>query len=66
MKNSREANPLARNCVDCAYHCKVYFLIMCDYLAKVGQVRPCPGGDACTVKVPYKRRSYPKREKVTE
>ena len=57
----------ARNCVDCAYHAKIYDLIICDYLEKAGRMRPCAGNDACTVKVPCKRRSYPQKgKKVAE
>lgn len=38
----------------------------CDYLAKTGQQRPCPAGDACTVKVPYRKPVYPQRKKKKE
>ena len=62
-----DPNHLARNCVDCVYHCKIYHWVVCDYLEKVGHPRPCPHGDACTVKIPFKRRSYPANgKKVSE
>ena len=67
MAKAIDSNPLGRNCIDCAYHGKVYHYVLCNYLEKGGTMRPCPGGDACTVKVPFKRRSYPaKRKKVQE
>lgn len=67
MAKAIDSNPLGRNCIDCAYHGKIYNLVHCAYLDKVGHMRPCPAGDLCTVKVPYKRRSYPQKgKKVTE
>lgn len=58
---------MANNCADCVYHCKVTGIgAICDYINKAGQMRPCPPGDACTVKVRYKRRQYPKRRKKVE
>lgn len=39
---------LQRNCRDCVYYAES--AKCCDYLAIVGHQRPCPPGDACTVK----------------
>lgn len=54
---------MANNCATCFYHGKCGGLVCCDYLSKTGQRRPCPPGDACTVKVAYRKRSYPLRKK---
>ena len=54
---------MANNCTSCWYHGKCAGMVCCNFLFKTGQIRPCPPGDACTVKVPYRRRSYPKRKK---
>ena len=56
---------MANNCATCFYHGKCGGLICCEYWDKTGKLRPCPAGDECTVKVPYRKRVYPKREKKT-
>ena len=51
------------NCVDCVYQGKVAGGdVHCAYIFKVGKRRPCPPGDECTVKVGYKKRTYPKKK----
>lgn len=54
---------MANNCATCFFHGKCGGLICCDYFFKTGQRRPCPPGDACTVKVPYRKKVYPMRKK---
>lgn len=54
---------MASNCVTCFFHGKCGGLICCNFLLMTGQRRPCPPGDACTVKVPYRKRVYPMRKK---
>lgn len=51
------------NCADCVYKGMAGELPHCAYIFKTGQRRPCPPGDECTVKVPYRKRIYPKRKK---
>ena len=54
---------MANNCATCWYHGKCGGMICCNFLAKTGQMRPCPPGDGCTVKVAYRERFYPLRKK---
>ena len=54
---------MANNCATCWYHGKCGGMICCNFLAKTGQMRPCPPGDGCTVKVAYRERFYPRRKK---
>ena len=54
---------MANNCATCFFHGKCGGMICCDYLHKTGHRRPCPPGDACTVKVAYRKRVYPQRKK---
>lgn len=53
------------NCSDCWYHGKLQSgdVPYCRYIFMTNQKRPCPAGDDCTVKVPYRRRTYPLRKK---
>lgn len=51
-----------RNCVDCVYRGLLVNEVHCAYILKVGYSRPCPPGDECTVKVGYKKRTYPKKK----
>lgn len=51
MKYHENTNPLARNCVGCAYSGQASSMVHCAYIFIVGQRRPCPPGDACTVRV---------------
>ena len=53
------------NCADCYYKGIVENTPYCAYIFKTDHPRPCPPGDECTVKVPYRKRVYPKREKKT-
>ena len=42
------------NCMNCIYNMPVQMdglFYACDYMGKMGQRRPCEGGDKCTVKV---------------
>jgi hypothetical protein len=54
---------MANKCATCFYHCKCGGMICCNFLFKTGQRRPCPPGDACTVKVRYRERTYSRRTK---
>ena len=55
---------MANNCNNCVYHGKIAgHGVCCCYLLKTDQIRPCPPGDECTVKVKYRRRVYPTRTK---
>lgn len=52
-------------CASCTFHMKIYGnTICCGYLLKTGQRRPCEPGEACTVRVGFRRRHYPKRRKA--
>lgn len=54
---------MANNCASCFYHGKCGGMICCNYLLKTGQMRPCPAGAGCTVKVGYRKRQFPQRKK---
>lgn len=55
---------MANPCANCVYHMKVYSgQICCGYLLKTNRRRPCEPGEACTVKVPFRKRNYPNRGK---
>lgn len=42
------------NCEDCFYRRRVGETFCCHYIFMTNERRPCPPGDACTVKVPRK------------
>lgn len=42
------------NCYDCFYRIKIEGEPCCGYFLLTNEVRPCPPGDKCTVKVPRK------------
>lgn len=48
------------NCDDCFYRIKICGNPCCGYSLMTNEVRPCPPGDKCTVKVPrkVKRRKW--------
>lgn len=51
------------NCDDCFYRKKIGKEVCCGYSIMTNEVRPCPAGDKCTVKVPrldIKRRKNKK------
>ena len=54
---------MASNCATCFYHGKCGGMICCNYYFMTNLRRPCPAGDDCTVKVPYRKRAYPLRTK---
>lgn len=54
---------MVNNCTTCFFHGKCGGMICCNYYFMTNLRRPCPPGDGCTVKVPYRKRAYPLRKK---
>ena len=54
---------VSKHCDNCFYCGRMVngSLLYCKYLFVTNQMRPCPPGDGCTVKVP--RRVYRKKKK---
>lgn len=53
---------MANPCATCFYHSKCAGMVCCGYLNKTGHRRPCDPGEACTVRVPYRRGHYPRKK----
>lgn len=62
----QKAARMTRRCKGCIFAGKIDNALYCNYTGIMGVSRPCPPGDACTIKTTGKQRGRPAKPKPTD